>query len=202
MAKTCWTWVYTVLRPTRERLGDPAVREPLRHEGQHLALPVAEHVEGVRPDERLDEQGVHERAPGGHPLERALEHVAAQHVVLEQVPDARRRPVEEHGGVRGDEVLREHEHADVRVPGADEVGEPQALVGVGGRHPDVEQHDVGGMRTDQCRNRVGADARSQHLVPAVAEQGREAGAHEQVVLDDDQAHGISIVRAVPDPGSS
>ena len=47
------------------------------------------------------------------------------------------------------DVLGEHEHAGLRVVGADPLGRHQPLVGVRGRHPDVDQRDVGPVALDR-----------------------------------------------------
>ena len=111
-----WRTCASTVRSLRyEALGDARVGEPLGHQLEHLALAFGELGERVvvacgetRP---RDDLRVERRAAAGDALGRGEELADVEHAVLEQVAEAAER--DELDGVRGLDVLGEHEHADV-----------------------------------------------------------------------------------------
>jgi hypothetical protein len=75
-------------------------------------------------------------------VERVDEFVDVGDPVLEQVADSSGSVAEKFHGVVGLDVLRQHQDTHVRVLGADLACCLEALVRVGGRHPDVDDHRV------------------------------------------------------------
>lgn len=97
-------------------------------------------------------------------------------------------------------VLREHHHPDPGMGAAERVRRPDALVGVGGRHPDVGEDDVGPHLVDQRDQRV-VVVGLVHLVDVgvLAQQGRQPPPQQGAVLgehDPDPPGGI-VLSPVP-----
>jgi hypothetical protein len=91
--------------------------------------------------DELEQDPAHvRRSSGGDPLGGVEELRHVEHPVLEQVAEAAQ--VHQGDGVHRLDVVGEHEHADLGVRLLDGRGCPGALVGVGGRHPHVEHHQV------------------------------------------------------------
>jgi hypothetical protein len=63
-----------------------------------------------------------------------------------------------------------------------------------GRHPDVDDRDVGPARSDDPQQRIGVPAASGDLDAGVLEQPRETVAQEHLVVGDHDAHGSSARR--------
>ena len=100
------------------------------------------------PEHPRDDLGV-ERRPALRDRAHGLDEVAeVGDAVLEQVADAARVVADELGHEALDQVLGEHEHADVRLPAPDLDRRPQPVVGEVRRHPDVDHRDVGLVRAD------------------------------------------------------
>ena len=94
-------------------------------------------------EELADHLRVEGGAAGGDPGQRVGELGHVGDPVLEQVADPGGAALQQPGGVPGLDVLGEHQHAGPGMPAAELDGGPQSLVGVGGRHPDVDHGDVG-----------------------------------------------------------
>ena len=75
----------------------------------------------------------------------------------------------------------------------------QALVGVRRRHADVEHADVRAVLLDRLQQRLGVRHGGDDLEPAVVQQPLQAGAQEQRVLGDQDAHGSSARTMVGPP---
>src|SRR5581483_526007 len=106
-------------------------------------------------------------------------------------------------GVLRLDVLREHEHGGAGMALADLAGRAQALVRVGGRHPDVHHRHVRAVRADLQEQLLGGARLPDHLEPGVREQARDPLAQEDGVLGDHDARhesGISATTRVPPPG--
>ena len=127
-------------------LGDRLVRAALRHQLEHLALArrqLRERIVAAPPaDEPRDHLRVERGAAVRDPFHRGGELLHVGDAVLEQVADALGVSLEQLERVAGLDVLREHEHADSRVALADLLRGAEPLVGVGRRHPDVDDRDV------------------------------------------------------------
>ena len=145
--------------------GDGRVGVPLGHEAQHLALAGGEAVERVRPvDQLCDDLRVHHGAAGGDPADRVDELADLADPVLEQVAD-RAGPVgEQVPGVEPLHVLRQHQHRQAGHGAAGRDGGAEALVGEGGRQPDVEHRHVRPGR-DEPLGQPGLPAAPAHAAP-------------------------------------
>src|SRR5215467_11734670 len=120
--------------------------------------------------------------------------------VLEQVADRAGGLGEQVGGVALLHVLGQHQQRHVRELAADDQGGLDALVGVRGRHPDVDDGQfrlVLGHRLEQLgRVRHGRD----DLETAVGEHPGEPVPQQHRVLGDHDSHGSSAVMVVGPPG--
>ena len=121
-----------------ERRGDRGVGAALGHQPEHLALARGQRLERVlaaaAAEQQRDDLGVERRAAAGDAADGVGEGVDVGDAVLEQVAGALRRLRQQLERVGLLDVLREHEHADAGVLGADLVRRAQPLVGVRGRH--------------------------------------------------------------------
>lgn len=93
--------------------------------------------------------------------------------------------LEQREGVRGLGVLAEHDDPDLGMGVAQRVGGADPLVGSGGGHPDVGQHDVGRVGVHRRQQRFEVLAHTCHLDPALLEQAAHRLPQEIVVLGDD-----------------
>ena len=186
-----------------ELVGDPLVGAALGHQLEHLALARGERGERVvapvpgeqrRDDDRVDRRAAVRDAPHG-----ADELLDVADAVLEQVAGALGRVGEQLHREAELDVLREHEHADRGVAGADLQRGAQALVVVGRRQPDVDDRDVGRVAAHLQEQVVGGLAAAHDLEPVLVQQRARALAQEDAVLGDHDAHGISALTRVPPP---
>jgi hypothetical protein len=99
-------------------------------------------------------------------------------------------------GVAGLDVLGQEKDANLWVLGADRLGGDQALVGVGGRHADVDQRHVGAGQADVVEQALGVLGLGDHLDTGVAQQADDALAGEQDVVSDNYPHGSSACSRV------
>src|SRR5205085_12657868 len=94
-----------------------------------------------------DQGGHDQRVDGdtavGHPTERVEEVVDVEDAVLEQVAETGGTAPQQLDGPGGLDVLAEQQQGRGVAPAADLDGGPDALVGVGGRHADVDDGHVG-----------------------------------------------------------
>jgi hypothetical protein len=109
-----------------ELLGDRGVRPALGHQAQHLALARRQTLERILAatpaEQQRDDLGV-ERGPAArHAADGVGERVDVRDAVLQQVARALRRLGQEVERVRLLHVLRQDEHAGLRMLGADAVG--------------------------------------------------------------------------------
>jgi hypothetical protein len=93
--------------------------------------------------------------------------------------------------------LREHEDADVGIPLADLLRGARALVGLSGRHADVDDRDVGLLRGDGALERFGLPHARDHLDAGVSEHADNPLADQDRVVGDHDAHGSSPITRVP-----
>ena len=101
-----------------------------------------------RPSICADDLGVEHRAALADGADGVRERVEVADAVLEQVADALGAVADQVDRVALLDVLGEHEHLRVRVLLADLHRRAQAVVGVGRRHLDVDDRDVGPVRPD------------------------------------------------------
>ena len=186
-----------------ELAGDRGVGAALGHQPQHLALARGQRLQRVlaaaAAEQQRDDLGIERRAAAGDAAHRVGEGVDVGDAVLEQVAGALGRLREQLDRVGLLDVLGEHEHADVGVVGADLVRGAQALVGVGGRHPDVDDGDVGVVGADLAQQVLGVTGLAGDLEARLLEQAREALAQQHGVVGQHDAkrvtHGRDSSRA-------
>src|SRR5437763_5992569 len=104
--------------------------------------------------------------------------------------------LEQAQGVARLDVLREDEHADLRMLGADRLGGRQPLVGVRRRHSDVDDRRVRPFYTDVPQKPRGVLRLADDLDAGVGQQADDALARQHQVVGDDYAHGINARRPV------
>ncbi len=133
--------------------GDRRVRAPLGHQGEHLALARAQVVERVAAagprDELADDLGVDRGAAGRDPVDRLEELARLGDAVLEQIADPACVPGEELAGVPLLDVLREHEHRELRCSLPQLERRTDALVGERRRHANVDDRHLGLLAHDR-----------------------------------------------------
>jgi hypothetical protein len=184
-------------RAELELAGDGPVRPPFGDERQHLALALGEGVEqgaSAPADEGRDHLRVERRAAVGDAFDRVDELRDVAHAVLEQVADARRVVAYELEHVGRLEVLGEDEHRDSRVVTSDLRGRHKPVVGVAGRHPDVDDRDVGQRGLHLLHEVVGVVRAPDDLVAGLAQQRGDPLAQQRVVVGDDHAQAGSRPR--------
>ena len=151
-------------------------------------------VAPVAADELGDDERVERRAALGDPPDGGRELVDVGDAVLEQVPEPVRAVGEQLDGVGVRDVLGEDEHAGVGVLGADLAGRPDPLVGLGRRHANVDDRDVGVVAAHLEHQLVGVPCLPDDLDLRLLEQPREPLAQQRRVVGD---HGreAAVVRA-------
>ncbi len=167
-------------------LRDRLVRPSLRHQLQHLALAwrqlrervvAAAAAHELRDDGRIERRAAFRDATHGR---AELLHVGD--AVLEQVADALGALRQELHRVTGLDVLREDEHARLRVLLANLLRRLQPLVGVRRRHADVDDRDVRLVRAHLQQQLFGVARLTDDLETAVFEQACDALPEEDRVL--------------------
>ncbi len=133
--------------------------------------------------------------PLGHPPGRRSEFARIGDPFLQEIGPAARACFEQSQRVLRFDVLTEDDHADLRVGVTDDVGCPDPFVGLGRRHADVGDHDIGEMLVN-CRQQLVVVGTAGHDVQVVVErQDRtDALSHEEAVFGDhhSQCHGGSV----------
>jgi hypothetical protein len=99
-------------------------------------------------------------------------------------------------GVARLEVLAEHDDCRRRVLLPDAASRDQALVGVGRRHPDVDDRDIRIFQGDQAQERIGVGRFPDHVDPGVGEQSSESRPDQHDVIGNYDPHGITAVTTV------
>lgn len=97
------------------------------------------------------------------------------------------------------DVLRQHEHSDLRVLLLDAPRRVDALRRVGRWHTHVEQHEVGHLALDDVTQLDGVAHTGNHLVAFVREQPGQALAKKGRILGYHDAHGILASTTVGPP---
>ena len=204
--KMLWTCFSTVDSVTHNWLRDAGVGSPLRHQRQHFALARGEVLERIfgaaRSDQLLDQERVHDRRAADDPPQRRDELVDVGDAAFEQVAAAlaAREQVGRllHLGVGG-------EHDDRRLGHlrADRAGGIEPFRRMGGRHADVEDHEVRAMTMGEREQRGGIAGLVDDPEALVREQPRQPLAKEDVVLgDQDTRHVCGHVRIIDGGGSA
>ena len=134
-------------------------------------------------DERFDHFGVDHGAAGGDGVDGGHQLGAVVDAFLEQVGAAVGAVVEQRERVAGVGELAEDHDADLRMGPAQFGGEADALIGVGRRHADVGQHDVGPLLlAGPAERQLVTDRRDDLHLRVDGEQLTHAFAHDQAVL--------------------
>ena len=139
-----------------EPLGDRRVRAALGDQLEHLALARRQRARAVLVA-RAREQAA--RRPAGRAPSRprrraracATNSSTSVDAVLEEVAEPFGSSASSARRDAGLDVLRQDQDPDAGMARADLVGGAQAFVGVGRRHPDVDDRDVGPVRVDLAR---------------------------------------------------
>jgi hypothetical protein len=193
--KMAWTWRSTArgLRascPAMARFERPSARSP--RTSRSRSERGVEQGAAAPAHEARDDLRVEGGAALGDPLDGVdeLGHVA--HAVLEQVPDAGGVVAHELEHVGRLEVLGEDEDRDGRMGAADLRGGHEPVVGVAGRHADIDDCHVRDAGGDLPHEVVCVVRATHDLVAGLAQQRGDALAQQGVVVGDDhpQARGL------------
>jgi hypothetical protein len=175
-----------------ERLGDPLVGLPFGHRSEHVALAWRQQVKRIaRPptaQHPADDLGVERAAPRRNAGNGLHERVDVANPFFEQIPDAFRALADQVQRVALLVVLRQDEHADLRMRAPDLDRSHQAVVAAARRHLDVGHDDVGAVRQHLAEQVVGVAGLRDGLEAGVGEQADDPFAHQHVVLADDHPH--------------
>ena len=154
-------------------------------------------VAAAAAEQLRDDLGVERGAALADAPHRVHEPLDVGDAVLEQVADALGAVREQLERVPLLDVLRQHEHAGLRLPLADRGGGAQALVGVGRRHADVDDGDVGLVRRDLAQQVLGVARLADDLDAGLLEQPRDALAQQHRVVGDTTRMGSPPARSCP-----
>ena len=104
--------------------------------------------------------------------------------------------------VAGLQVVGQDEDGDRWVVPSDCLGRNDAFLGVGRRHLDVDDGDVGLVPRNERQKPVGRVSMADNLDTRVAKETREPLAQKRLVFCDHDAHGISTTSSIrPDVAS-
>ena len=194
-------WVSTVFTSMTSRSAIARLREPLRHQLQHLALALGEPAELVdelvAAEQVADHLGVEHGAAGRDRVERVEQHLDVGHPVLEQVAEAAGVLPGQVGDVAALQRLGEQQDAEPGVALAELERRLGALVRVRRRHPDVDDRDVGCVLVDHGEQLVGVGGPGHDVDPRLGEQVGQAVAQQPGVVGDHDPHGSTASTVVP-----
>ena len=146
------------------------------------------------PEQERDDLRVQRGAAVGDAAHGVGERVHVGHAVLEQVARPLRGLRQQVQRVGLLDVLGEHEHGGGGLLGPDPVRGAEALVGVRGRHPHVDDRDVGLVGPDLAHQVLAVARLGDHVEAGLLEQTDEALAQEDRVVGDDDAKGCAHAR--------
>jgi hypothetical protein len=115
----------------------------------------------------------------------------AGHAFLEQVADTPWVMLDQPHRVMRLKVVGQDEHPDVRVRRADFLGGDEAFVGVGRRHLDVDDRDVGACQRDFAAQFPGGPGLADDVEAGLGQQPVKPVPEEYLVVCDHDSHGIS-----------
>ena len=138
-------------------------------------------------DHALHDLGIERRAAARDAPDRVGEQRQIADAVLEQVADAVGAVADEVERVAVLEELRQDDHADLGLRGADLDGGAQPVVGRVGRHLDVGDDDVGLVRARLAQQIGSVRGDGDDLEAVLLEGVDDAGADERLVLAHDHA---------------
>ena len=151
-------------------------------------------------DELFDDGPVHDALPGVDAADCIGQLLDACHALLEEVADARGRVFEQAHGVARLQVLGKDEHPGADVLLADSRRCDDALVGVGRRHADVDDREVGFLIAYERHQLIDVTRFADEFEACSHQQQCHAFSHEGCVVGDYDSHGIFALRTVPPPG--
>ena len=187
-----------------EAVAAPLFERPSATSVEHVVLARGERGQppavGRCRQQLRDDLRIERAAAGGDAPQAAGELVDVRDAVLEQVPEPSGRSARSCSAVPASTVCDR-----ITIPcrgwrGADRLRGPQPFVGVGGRHPDVDDRGVGRVVVDRAaaaRRRRPPPPRPRS--PARRSSDGDALAHQQVVVGDHDPHGSSALTTVPAP---
>jgi hypothetical protein len=182
MCRTCFS---TVPSAEPELAGDARVRATLGHQRQHLALARREIRERVIAppslDQCLHEPWIDDGSACRDPLQRVDEFVHVQNATLEQVSDpiARRKEL---CRLLDLDMCREHEDARLRKLVADRLCRYEPFRRVGGRHPNVDDDELGLVLAHELEELVRVAGLADHPKTRPLEHARDALTEKDVVV--------------------
>src|SRR6185312_15904410 len=178
-----------------ESLADALVRAALGHQGEHLAFTLGELAERAGWAGPAQQPGHDRRVDHAlalvHASQRVSEHTHAGHALLEQVTGPARVLFEEPHRVVRLKVVGQDEHPDIRMRRADFLGGDEALIGVGGRHLDIDDRDVGAGQLDFAAQLLGRARLADDVEAGLGQQAIQPVPEKHLVVRDHHTHGIS-----------
>src|SRR5215472_13224963 len=183
------------LRAQEEALADALVRAALGHQREHLTFTLGEPAERAGRAGPAQQPGHDRRVDHAltlvHAGQRVSEHTHTGHALLEQVTDPARVLFEEpHRVVRLKEVGQD-EHPDIWMRRADFLGGDEALIGVGGRHLDIDDRDVGAGQLDFAAQLLGRARLADDVEAGLGQQAVQPVPQKHLIVRDHHSHGIS-----------
>lgn len=161
-------WASTVLVLSTSRSQIAWLERPSAM-AQHLTLACGESVQEAlltpAGEEAGDDLGIDDRLPLPDPPDGVRQLADVAHPVLEQVAEPVRAVLQELHREVGVHVLREHEHADVRMARPDRPCRPEPFVRVGRGHADVRHDHVGRVAVHHAQQRLRVAALANDLEP-------------------------------------
>lgn len=146
--------------------GDAGIRATFGHQRQHLSLARGEVFERIVAatslDQRLDETRVNNGSARRDPSQRVDELVHVQDATLEQVAD----PIagrEELARLLDLDMCRQDEDARVGMLFANRLCRDEPLGRMRGRHPNIDDHELGLVFADELEELAGVAGLADHL---------------------------------------
>ena len=137
------------------------------------------------------------RTPFDDWLESVDEHGDVRHPLLEQIPGPLGVLLEETHRVARLQVLRQHEHAHIRMRGPNGLGRDESLVGERRRHADVDDRDIGMLAGHDPKELLRVVDLADDVDARALEEARRPLPQEHRVVGDHDAHGISARTGEP-----
>ena len=138
--------------------GDSGVGVAGGHQFENLTFAGGEPVQWVTPpapEQRRDDLRIDRGSTAGDTPHRVHELADIANAIFEQVSHLLRRLRQQLQGQAQLHILRQDQDRGAGMIPADAQGRPHALVGVRGRQPDVDDHDVWRLNADQVEQVVG-----------------------------------------------
>src|SRR6266566_8788279 len=180
-----------------EMASDGSVRHPLCNESQNLPLALGQSGEWVlsttSPNQLGDDRWVYDSLALHDPAQRIHYRRYVENAVLQEISDAFRIRLDELHRVSGLDVLREDQHAYVRILGPNLAGCDQPFVRVRRRHPDVDDRYVWMQRADLFHQLGGVSALSHHLDAGLTQEPHDARSGQHRVVGDHHSRSGEVI---------